>query len=201
MSWASGCRRPADPRRTSRERPEPDAELEDRAASDHAALAAQPVMTSCRSIEIKLGAQLLRRNRFFPSVCGQSLSGNCVLVRLRHLIIKRRRRKGVQHWVITPPLDDHQCGLSLLLGKLIDQLVESLLRRHRPMVPAARINWSVSATTGLSPRTAASAIEPLSTPKSVGLKGGGALAGLARLRGRCDLDVTRNLSEAECLPT
>jgi hypothetical protein len=104
-------------------------------------------MTSRRSIEIKLGAQLLRRNRFSPSVGGEGLSGACVLVCLRRLIIKRRRRKGVQHWVITPTLDDHQRGLSLLLGKLIDQLVESLLRSHRPMVPPARINWSVSATT------------------------------------------------------
>lgn len=105
-------------------------------------------MTSWRSIEIKLGAQLLRRNRFSASVAGEGLSGACVLVCLRRLIIKRRRRKGVQHWVITPTLDDHQRGLSLLLGKLIDQLVESLLRSHRPMVPPARINWSASATTG-----------------------------------------------------
>jgi hypothetical protein len=29
----------------------------------------------------------------------------------------------VQHRVITPTLDDHQRGLGLLLGKLIDQLV------------------------------------------------------------------------------
>jgi hypothetical protein len=108
-------------------------------------------MTSRRSIEIKLGAQLLRRHCFSPSVGGEGLSGACVLVCLRRLIIKRRRRKGMQHWVITPTLDDHQRGLSLLLGKLIDQLVKSLLRSHRPMVPPARIESSLSAATGFSP--------------------------------------------------
>ena len=92
-------------------------------------------MTSRRSIEIKLGAQLLRRNRFSPSIGGEGLGCACVLVCLRGLIVKRRGRKGVQHWVITPTLDNHQRGLSLLLGKLIDQLVESLLRSHRPIVP------------------------------------------------------------------
>jgi hypothetical protein len=100
-------------------------------------------MTSWRSIEIELGAQLLRRNGFFPFVSGEGLSGVCVLVSLRRLIIKRRRRKGVQHRGIPPTLNDHQRGLSLLLGKLIDQLVESLLRSHRPLVPSAKIDSSL----------------------------------------------------------
>jgi len=80
-------------------------------------------MTSRRSIEIKLGAQLLRRNSFSPLIGGEGLSCARILVCLRGLIINRRGPKGVQHRVITPTLDDHQRGLGLLLGKLIDQLV------------------------------------------------------------------------------
>jgi hypothetical protein len=52
----------------------------------------------------------------------------------------------MQHRVIAPTLDNHQRGLGLLLGKLIDQPVKSLLRSHRPMVPPARAIRAFSQT-------------------------------------------------------
>jgi hypothetical protein len=64
----------------------------------------------------------------------ERLSRASVLVGVRGLVIKRSSRKRMQHRVITPTLDNHQCGLGLLLRKLIDQFVESLLRGHLFMV-------------------------------------------------------------------
>lgn len=69
-----------------------------------------------------------------------------VLIGVRGLVIKRSGRKRVQHRVIAPTLDNHQRGLGLLVRKLIDQLVKSLLRGHWPMVPPTRIEKETWAT-------------------------------------------------------
>lgn len=59
-----------------------------------------------------------------------------ILVGIGRLVIKRSGGEHLQHGVVTATLNDHQRGGGLLLGQLIDQLMESLLRGHLPMVPA-----------------------------------------------------------------
>src|SRR6476646_1088338 len=66
---------------------------------------------------------------------GKRLSRASVLIGVRGLVIKRSGRKRMQHRVIAPTLNNHQRGLGLLVRKLIVQLVKSLLRGHRLMVP------------------------------------------------------------------
>jgi hypothetical protein len=74
------------------------------------------------------------------------LSRASVLIDVRGLVVKRSGRKCMQHWVIAPTLDNHQRGLGLLVRKLIDQLVKSLLRGHWPMVSPTRIEKETLAT-------------------------------------------------------
>ncbi len=126
--------------------PGSDAERVGRVASDHAEPAAQPEVTSPWSIEIELGTQLLRGNCLSSVVSSQGLDRAGILAGLRLLIVHWSGRKRVQHRVITPALDDHQRGLSLPLGKLLDQLVKSLLRGHRPIGTADQDQVETSAT-------------------------------------------------------
>jgi hypothetical protein len=86
------------------------------------------------SIELEFAAQVLCADCLTATIGGKSLLCTGVLVRIRRLVVRRSAGKRPQHWVVAPTLDDHQGSLSLLLGELVNQLVQSLLRGHPAMV-------------------------------------------------------------------
>jgi len=82
------------------------------------------------SIEAELLAHFLGGDGLASTIRVKRLGRTGILLRARGLVVNRRRGESVQHRIVPPTLDDDQCGLGLLIGELVDQLVQSVLRGH-----------------------------------------------------------------------